>query len=240
MSKFRINKTKDYTVISNYHIRDKSLSLKAKGLLTVLLSLPDDWDYSVNGLVAISKEGKDGITSALKELEQNCYLIRTQIKDENGKFKGHNYDVYEKPFTENPSTVNPITENPLTENPPQLNTKQSNTKKSSNKGLNTKKNKRETYVSLVDAYTDDEKLKEALVYYIDMRLGNPKDAFTPRALELALPKLDNLSCGDLYTKIEIVNQSIEKGWKGFFALRKENDFREQKTHSDFMNSWLNA
>lgn len=223
MSTFRVNKTNDYTVVSNTHLRDKNLSLKAKGLLTVLLSLPDNWDYSVNGLVAISKEGKDGITSAIKELENNCYLKRTQIKDENGKFKGHNYDVYEKPFAENPSTVNPITENPSTENPPQLNTEQSSIKKSSTKVLNTKKNKRETYVSLVDEYTDDEQLREALIYYIDMRLGNPKDAFTPRALELALPKLNNLSKGDLSCKIEIVNQSVEKGWKGFFKLKEENN-----------------
>ena len=93
---------------------------------------------------------------------------------------------------------------------------------------------------MVCDYTEDESLKEALMYYVDMRLGNPKDAFTPRALELALSKLDNLSSGDLYTKIEIVNQSIEKGWKGFFELKQERRDNAGGNRSDFVNSWLEA
>ena len=132
MSKFRINKTRDYTVVSNYHLRDKNLSLKAKGLLTVLLSLPDNWDYSVNGLVAILKEGKDSVTSTLKELEENGYLTRTQAKESNGKFKGYDYDVFEKPFPENPSTVNPMTEKPPQLNTKELSTKQLNTEECNN------------------------------------------------------------------------------------------------------------
>lgn len=95
------------------------------------------------------------------------------------------------------------------------------------------KNKRETYVSLIDDYTDNEQLREALVYYVDMRLENPKDAFTPRALQLAFPKLDDLSNGDMRCKIDIVNQSVEKGWKGFFKLRdeKENGKKGDKNES---------
>lgn len=162
MATFRVNKTKNYTVVSNYHLRDKNLSLKAKGLLTVLLSLPDDWDYSVNGLVEILKEGKDGITSTLKELEKSGYLKRTQDKDENGKFKGYNYDVYEKPFTENPSTVNPYTETTLTEEPPQRNTKESSTKQVNTKGLSTKESKHThgEYSHVLLTQTDYQKLVE--------------------------------------------------------------------------------
>lgn len=128
MATFRINKDKNYTVISNYHLRDKELSLKAKGLLSLMLSLPDNWDYSVNGLVAISLEGKSSITSTIKELEEKCYLVRTLVKDNQGKFFGYNYDVYEKPLTDKPCA-----ENPSTVNQPQLNTKQTNTKQTNTK-----------------------------------------------------------------------------------------------------------
>ena len=75
MSKIRVNKTKDYTVLSNHHLKNKNLSLKAKGLLSVMLSLPDDWDYSINGLSFICKENETAITSALDELKENGYLL---------------------------------------------------------------------------------------------------------------------------------------------------------------------
>ena len=79
MAVFRINKTKNYTVMSNYHFRDKNLSLKTKGMLPLMLSLPDNWIYSINGLITICKEGKKAIQSSIKELEDNNYLIRTKI-----------------------------------------------------------------------------------------------------------------------------------------------------------------
>lgn len=117
MSIIRIEKTKDYTVMSNYHFKDKNLSLKAKGLMSLMLSLPDDWDYSVAGLSKICLEGKDSITNALNELEQNGYLVREQNRTYNGQFGGANYVLYENPFTEQP-----MAGNPMTANPPQLNT----------------------------------------------------------------------------------------------------------------------
>ena len=137
MAVIRVNKTADYTVISNTHFREKEMSLKAKGLLSLMLSLPDSWDYSVAGLVTLSSDGKASITKALNELEKFGYVRRTLAKDENGKFNGYDYDIYEQPFTVFPSTENPSTENPSTvfpstENPPQLNTNISNTN-----GLNT-------------------------------------------------------------------------------------------------------
>lgn len=98
MPVFKIEKTKDYTVMSNYHLQDKNLSYKAKGLLSFMLSLPDYWDYSVNGLVAVSKEGRKAILSSLKELEENKYLIREKKQDKKGRFDG-DYYIYEKPYT---------------------------------------------------------------------------------------------------------------------------------------------
>ena len=95
MTTFRINKNKNYTAISNYHLRDKELSLKAKGLLSLMLSLPTNWDYSVRGLAEICKENKDTINGILNELEQNNYLIRKRIYV-NGKISEWEYNIYEK------------------------------------------------------------------------------------------------------------------------------------------------
>lgn len=96
---FRINKTKNYTVMSNYHLQDKNLSYKAKGLLSCMLSLPDDWNYSVRGLTAISKEGIKAINSILKELEENYYLKRIRKQENNGRFY-YEYNIYETPYTQ--------------------------------------------------------------------------------------------------------------------------------------------
>lgn len=136
MAIFRVNKNKDYTVMSNYHLRDKNMSFKAKGLLSVMLSLPDDWDYSIKGIISISKENKTSIQSALKELEENKYLKRTKKQNEKGQFE-YIYDIYEKPWTENPYIENLVTDYPCTENMPQLNTNIQNTKKQNTKKQNT-------------------------------------------------------------------------------------------------------
>ena len=140
MAIFRIKKNINYTVMSNCHLKDKNMSLKAKGLLSLMLSLPDDWDYSVNGLVAICKENKTAIQNTLRELEENGYLIRTKIKNEKGQFD-YEYDVYETPYSDNPRLDNPqlgnlFTDNLWLGNQPQLNTKELNTKELSTKELN--------------------------------------------------------------------------------------------------------
>lgn len=97
MAVFRVNKSKNYTVISNYHLRDLNLSLRAKGLLSVMYSLPDDWDYSIKGLAAISQEGEKAIRTILKELEERGYLVRTRTHNADGHFDGIIYDIFEQP-----------------------------------------------------------------------------------------------------------------------------------------------
>ena len=134
MAIIKVNKTKNYTTISNFHLREKDMSLKAKGLLSLMLSLPEDWDYSVGGLAKLSKDGKDSVTNTLIELERFGYVKRTQCLNDKKQFDGYDYDIYEEPqfeeetpLTGNPLTGNPLTGNPLTGNPPQLNTNILNT-----------------------------------------------------------------------------------------------------------------
>lgn len=127
-NEFKIHKNGEFTVMSNYHLRDKGMSLKAKGILSIMLSLPPEWDYSVAGLRALSKDGKDGTTTALVELETLGYLRRSKVTDKQGRFQGYNYDIYEKPQAEKPLAEKPLAEKPSTVNPPQYNIKESNNK----------------------------------------------------------------------------------------------------------------
>ena len=111
MAVFRVERTRDYTVMSNFHLRDKQLSLKAKGLLSQMLSLPDNWDYTLAGLSKINRESKDAIRSAVNELESAGYIVRHQKTDTTGKFSSNEYVIYEHPLA-------PLSENPTTDNPP--------------------------------------------------------------------------------------------------------------------------
>ena len=142
MAVFRIDKTRDYTVMSNHHLRNKELSLKSKGLLSIMLSLPEDWNYTTRGLSKICKEGTDSIGSALKELEQAGYIVRNRLRDSKGKITDVEYFIYETPHnrgadtpdksppdTANPDTENPDMDNPGLENRPQLNKDKSNSER---------------------------------------------------------------------------------------------------------------
>ena len=133
MAVIRINKTADYTVMSNSHFREREMTLKAKGLLSLMLSLPDSWDYSIAGLVTLSKDGKDSVMAALAELEEFGYLKRTRTFDEKGRFSGWDYDIFEIPQTEKPYAENPNTDKPNTEIPQQSNTNLLNKKELKNK-----------------------------------------------------------------------------------------------------------
>lgn len=172
MAVFRVNKTKDFTVMSNSHFKDRAMSWRAKGLLSVMLSLPDEWDYSVRGLVSLSKDGKDSTTKALLELEELGYVKRTRATDSGGRFAGYDYDIYEvpqtekplteKPLTGTPSTEKPKTEKPLTENPPQLNTNTLTTNQSNTDGLST---------DVVKAAPDYDNLDDMLVPFKGLMLS---------------------------------------------------------------------
>ena len=117
MSVFRVERTNNYTVMSNYHLRDKGLSLKAKGLLSLMLSLPENWDYTLSGLTKISMEGKDAIRATVVELEKAGYIQRRQTTGKDGKFSSNEYIIREYPASHEPTSENPSSEEPSSEEP---------------------------------------------------------------------------------------------------------------------------
>ena len=143
MSVFRVEKNKGYTVMSNHHLRNHALSLKAKGLLSQMLSLPEDWDYTLQGLAQNNKESIDAIREAVRELERAGYIKRSRERDERGCLRGTVYTIYEQPRTEptpeepaqalptldHPTLEKPMLDFPTLENPMQLNTKGKNKEK---------------------------------------------------------------------------------------------------------------
>ena len=181
MAVFRIEKTRDYTVMSNHHLKDRTLTLKSKGLLSMMLSLPDEWNYTTRGLAAICREGVDSIGAALKELETHGYIRRTQLRDEKGKITDTEYVIYEmpqceppsspgtplpgtaKPYTENPDMGIPDTADPCTENPAQLNTNQTKTDLSSTEISNPTEEEK-NFITLLDLINASEAREDDETY----------------------------------------------------------------------------
>ena len=194
MAVFRVEKTKDFTIMSNHHLRNTELSLKAKGLLSLMLSLPEDWDYTTKGLAHICKDGVDSITTALKELERHGYLTRQRLRYDNGQLGDIEYTIHEQPVSTENTGLSPKRENPRQvkpeqakpkqaepeqENPAQLNTNPLKTKKS-------KKDKSITYPSIYPA----EIIKENIEYdLLILRYGRERlDAALELMLEVILSK----------------------------------------------------
>lgn len=134
---FRVNRTKDYTVMSNHHFKNKNLSLKAKGLLSLMLSLPDDWNYSIKGLVTLNKDGRDSVMAALKELESEGYIARRRLRNVKGQVADTEYIISETPMSDFPTQEKPTQDNPTLEKPTQVNPTLSNTNKSNTNISNT-------------------------------------------------------------------------------------------------------
>ncbi len=117
MSVFRIEKNKNYTVMSNHHLRNKELSLKSKGLLSLMLSLPEEWDYTLKGLSIICKEGIDAIRVSIIELEKQGYIERRRNRNTKGQLTNTEYIIHESPITVTPKSEKPTLENPILDNP---------------------------------------------------------------------------------------------------------------------------
>lgn len=229
MAVIRTIKNENYTTMCNTHLRDKNLSLKAKGLLSMMLSLPDKWHYSVKGLEGICKESKNTINSVLNELEDNNYLVRRR-RYCNGKISEWEYIIFENNenhdeellHLKNEDIENEDIEIQDIENrdvykiTKELNTKELNTNEYKEKNI-----KKESVNSVIAEYTENKELQDALHGFVEMRTKARKP-LTVRAMKLSLNVLDNLAVDDV-TKIAIVNQSIVHTWSTFYKLQNNNN-----------------
>ena len=217
MKKILVKKSENFTTINNEFIFNKEMSLKAKGLLCHLLALPKDWDLYVEEVEKWHKDKKDSVYSGFKELIALGYVERTQ-KRESGKFKGFDYIVYEIPIREKPKT-----EKPKTENPQLLNT---------DIKLNTDITKKEEF-----DFQDLEELNvEVWKKWREYRKEQFRTSYKPIGEKAAIGKLMRLSQGCHEVQEQIINQSIENGWKGIFDLKQE---KQSKTKSA-LDNWQKA
>lgn len=214
---FRIEKNNNYTVMSNFHLRDKNISLKAKGLLSWMLSNNDDWDYSIAGIVACCKEGETTINTALKELQDNGYVEVKKIMPNKESNRIHyEYFVYEYPQgVESLGLDNQGLESQGVENQGQINNNKSITKKSNN-------NKQ---------YSDNKELDKAIKDFIDHR-KKMRSTMTDKAIGLFLKRLDSLSSND-NEKIELINTAIMNGWKSVYPSK--NKPKQEFAQTDYSN-----
>lgn len=218
MSVFRINKTKNFTIMSNYHFKEKEMSLKAKGLLSLMLSLPDDWSYSLSGLVKLSKDGKDSVMSALAELEKFGYLIRERTKDKTGKFSGIIYHIFEEPQQENPISENPISEKEKAEKansdkPNLLNTKLTNNL--DNKIIYNINN----YTHILDRIPDTQ-LRNLYCDFLDNR-ARMNDPLTIKGFEYLIERVRELAGLNIDKQKELVKNAVINNWKNVYDRVEE-------------------
>lgn len=246
MATYRVHTNKNYTVMSNVHLRDKTMSLKAKGLLSVMLSLPDTWDYTINGLVAICKENNTAVESALKELKALGYLVVTKRmpnETESGRIE-YEYDIYETPQVlckqhfVNQGIEKQGVENQGVENSRQLSTYKSSTKKSITDKLSTEDKERKkgsTYDDILNAVTDPE-LKDLYIEYIKMR-KMIKAPLTDRALKMLIAKVNELEPNSIDRQKKLLETAIMNNWKSVYPLKDEKpqQARQQTSNNIFLD-----
>ena len=230
MSVVRVNKNSDYTVMSNYHFKEKNMSLKAKGLLSLMLSLPDDWDYTVAGLTTLSSDGETSVRNALKELEEFHYLVRNRVY-ENGKIVDWEYNIYEIP-SENLVVENQQLENLILENKDNKVNKQTNRKKEKNKDNSkelenfrfgeVKQPKQNLYskcVSLIYAKTDNEKIRKLLIQWLDMLLEKYRDKGRILYQNVFKGKLNTLDDYDVSEWESVIKYNLQRGYEAFYPVK---------------------
>ena len=245
MNKVARRKTSKYTTISNVFLRDKNLSLKAKGFLTVVMALPDDWDFSIKGICSILKEGKSSIYGVVQELKENRYCKTTPSRDEKGLILGLDYMFYEEPYEEEPQQDNPHTENRDMDNMPQLNTKDEKVNNRTkdlpkeeriDKSIPKKKAKFDVYADLsyVDAaYADIWK------EWLEYKDAINKQYKAQQGAESQYKSLLKYADNNPILVNAIVKRSIENSWQGLFELSdKEKAFymSERSPYSTMTNT----
>lgn len=209
MSIVRVHKTNNFTVMSNTHFKEKKMSLKAKGLLSLMLSLPDDWNYSISGLVTLSKDGKDSVMSALAELEKFGYLQRQRVTNDKGQFAGVEYNIYEQPQQEIPiaekqNEEKQKAEKSNTEKPAQLNTN----------SINHLENKLYNLLS-----TNDTQLLALYTDYIRVR-DNMQAPLTETGLEKLVERCKRLAKNNVKVEKILLETAIINNWKNVYTPRE--------------------
>ena len=189
MERFDVEQIKGYTITPNFHQRDKTITLKAKGLLSQMFSLPDDWDYTLKGLAYINLEGIDSIRSAIRELEKAGYIIRTRLRDEQGRLRGTSYKVFATPHL--PESVSPTLENPTLDNPTQVKPVQAEPTQEKPTQLN--KDKTNTQKTITDSLTID---------------SIPSDSSRPSVLDALEAKRKEEMVRDMNVYREIIKENI--------------------------------
>lgn len=226
MSIIRVNKTKNYTVLSNHHFKEKKMSLKAKGLLSLMLSLPDDWNYSIAGLVSLSKDGKDSVMAALAELEKFGFLTRLRTTNSKGQFSGVEYNIYEEPqevipVAEKQNEENQHSDNTNAENPPLLNTNQLKTKFNKiTKESNTNEVSPEMEVILFRLVPNNS-IRDLYKDYIHMR-ESINAPITERGLKMLIQRCERLSGLNLEVQKVLLETAIINNWKNIYSPREDN------------------
>ena len=236
MAVFRVSKNKNYTVMSNHHLRDKNLSLKAKGLLSQMLSLPEEWDYTVSGLCQINKENKTAIKAALSELKGAGYLIVTKLmpnQTKSGRIE-YIYDIYEKPALEIQPTEKQGIENQGLENHPQLNTNILSTKE-----LNKDKVSKDNYLH-PEAEICATKLRDGILAIYPNNAGaRKKDCIERWAVDIdKMHRLDGRSWVDIEQAIDwaLRDKFWQRNiWSGA-NLRKHYDRLEADARMKFLKN----
>lgn len=209
MSIVRVHKTGNFTVMSNYHFKEKKMSLKAKGLLSLMLSLPDDWNYSIRGLVTLSKDGKDSVMSALSELESFGYLSREKVVNDKGQFAGVEYNIYEQPQPEKPIAGK--------QNEGKQKPDNANAGKQTQLNTNSIKNLENQLCMLLN--TKDLELTQLYSDYIKVR-DNMNAPLTESGLEKLVERCKRLSKNNVRVEKILLETAIINNWKNVYTPRE--------------------
>lgn len=216
MATIRVQKNKEFVVMSNRHLRERQMSLKAKGLLSLMLSLPEDWDYSIAGLCVICKESQTAIRSTLKELEDFRYLHRERLQNDKGHFI-YEYTVYELPYDGNEYADKKQADKGYADNRLQQSIKK--------KDINNKSINKENIYNIND-YLDilntvpDSQLRNLLVDFLENR-NNMNAPLSKKGFELLIERVRELGGLDIYKQIELVKTAVINNWKNVYPKEEE-------------------
>lgn len=233
MNKVTRNKSSKYTTISNVFLRDKNLSVKAKGFLAVVMGLPEDWDFSIKGICSILKEGKSAVYNIIQELKEYGYCTTQENRNEKGLYLGVDYTFYEEPYADIPQQEYPHPENQYPDNTPQLNTKEIKTetiKERDNKENYKKKNK------IFDVRDDlsyvDAEYVDIWNNWLDYKDEIKNQYKTQRGAIMQFKSLLNYANNNPQLADVIVRRSIEQSWIGLFPM-------DEKTQKQYLNNGKN-